>query len=198
MRSRMFGKSGLSALVVLAWSFGMTLQSVTTAAPVVDAERLDAMTSGAAARLADVDRDVMRQLVSDGMLDADMALLAQRRATRPEIRAQATAWAQARRDADSALQRLAAAKNVSLPLEPSSQHRKTLERLARTDSASFDRELLLHLVRDRHSDMAAFQQAALSRDADLRALAVGTLAALQARAAEVRQASLTALARPQI
>lgn len=134
-----------------------------------------------AAELAASDARFLQAAAGSGLFEVQAAALAEKRAKDVQVRAFAEKMRAQHAAVNQELKALAAAKNVSLPDEPSEPDRATLERLRAMTGAAFDQlyvekaALDAHAIANRLFDTAAKE----AEDAQVRQFAARTLPMLR-------------------
>lgn len=130
-----------------------------------------------AAELATPDARFLQAAAAAGMFEVQAAELASKRAEDAQVRAFASKMLNQHAAVNKELKSLAAAKNVSLPGQPSEPDRATLEQLQSQNGAAFDTLYIDRAAVDAHATAnRLFETAAKeSEDAQVRDFATRTL-----------------------
>lgn len=146
-------------------------------------ERLDPPSAGVRepGNLDAVDREFMRQAAHNGLAEVEASELAQRKATRGDVKAFAGKMIDDHTKANEELQRLAASKNLALPVQPSMPQRSAMNTLRSVEGEDFDRAYAEHFgLRAHEAAIRLFENAAAkARNAQVRAYARAQLPALK-------------------
>lgn len=133
-----------------------------------------------ATALTTLDQKFVRSAAADGLLEVELGRLAQERASGGEIKRFAERVVQDHGQLNAELQRLAAARSVSLPGNLSRDRQALLAQMGRLTGADFDQAYGKQAVADQQRVVASFDQQALTgRDPELKALAAKALPMLR-------------------
>jgi len=134
-----------------------------------------------AGAITELDRQFMMLDASGGAYEASLALLAQQKTSRDDIKAYAAMLLQDHTEYNGALQQLAAAKGVVLPTIMSADDRTRLNGINLQGGSTFDRSFILEAIRINDEDKkAAQEEAAATADPDVKAF-LQKYAAMDAR-----------------
>lgn len=128
----------------------------------------------------------LQKAASGGQAEVALGKLAQSQADSPEVKAFGARMVADHGKANAELQTLASKKGVTLPgLEP--KQKDLHDELAALSGPTFDRAYMQAMVEDHDHDVAAFEQAAKSKDPEVQAFASKTLPTLEAHQTEARR-----------
>ncbi|HYE56117.1 MAG TPA: DUF4142 domain-containing protein [Chitinophagaceae bacterium] len=132
---------------------------------------------------AAVDQQVsnfMVEAASSGMMEVELGQMAQRNAASQQVKDFGSMMVTDHSKANEELKAIASAKNVTLPPMPEGKHRDHMTELGKMSGSEFDKEYMNMMVKDHAEDIAKFERAANSNDADVKAFANKTLPVLRA------------------
>ena len=131
--------------------------------------------------ITELDRQFMMLDASGGIYEINLAALAQQRSSRDDVKAYAAMLIQDHAEYNAALQRLAAAKGVTLPTTMSPDDQKNLNGINLQGGSTFDRSFILEAIRINDEDRkSAADEAAATSDPDIKAF-LQKYAAMDAR-----------------
>jgi len=134
------------------------------------------------------DKSFVLEAAQGGMAEVETASMAKKKATSAQVREFAERMEQDHGRANDELKRLAQAKGLSLPSEPSKKDRDSMRRLEQTAADKFDHDYMKHMVEDHKKDVSAFErQAKDGKDAEVRAFAERTLPTLRSHLSAATQ-----------
>lgn len=120
--------------------------------------------------LTAADRQFLTQDAQGGMYELSIAKLAEQKTTRQDIKSYASMVVNDHEHYNTALQKLAADKGVTLPKEMSAADRTKLDALEKDSGNSFDRTFIQDAKRVNAQDKKdAQQEANQTKDADIKA-----------------------------
>jgi putative membrane protein len=115
-----------------------------------------------------------------GMLEVQLAQLAEKKATSQEVKKFAKQMMTDHMKANDELQSLASQKNITLPADMSDDCKKDVDRLSKLSGAEFDKEYMKFMVDDHEDDVDEFKKASNdANDADIKAFAAKVLPVLE-------------------
>jgi len=157
--------------------------------------------AGAPVRAADTPADAqafMQDAASGGKAEVQLGTLAQDQGASPDVKQFGARMVSDHSKANAELQALAAKKGVELPADVEQKDQELHDRLAALSGPEFDRAYMNAMVQDHDHDVAAFEKAAASTDADVKTFAAKTLPTLEQHQSEARriQSSLATPASP--
>jgi len=114
-----------------------------------------------------------------GLMEIDLAKLAQTRATRADVKAYAKMLETEHQKANDELMVVAKSKRVTIPADPTMTEKAARARLEGMTGMAFDNAYVAAMVQDHAKAVAAFTTAATNADADVQAFADKTLPTLK-------------------
>jgi putative membrane protein len=108
-------------------------------------------TSGEATTVNDSDRDFINDHLADGTAEVDLAKVAQKNATSPDVKRFAAMMVQDHTKAGNELKQVAMQHNVAPAPQVDEKHRDLMDRLSKLKGADFDREYINAMIDD-HED----------------------------------------------
>jgi putative membrane protein len=124
--------------------------------------------------------DFMKEAAIGGLTEVELGKLASTKAVNAEVKKFGQMMVDDHSKANAELKALAAKKNITLPTEPDSSHKSTIDELKGESGANFDKEYVDEMVDDHEKDVAEFEkQAQNSPDPDVKAFAAKTLPTLK-------------------
>ncbi|MGH9941662.1 MAG: DUF4142 domain-containing protein [Pyrinomonadaceae bacterium] len=137
--------------------------------------------------LSEDDREFMAEAAEGGMLEVELGRLAAQKAQSPEVKRFGQQMVDDHTKAGAELKQLAAAKGVTLPAAMNEDQRETVGDLSKLSGKEFDKDYVEEMVDDHEKDVSAFESAARSNDAELKAFAAKTLPTLQGHLKMIRE-----------
>jgi putative membrane protein len=131
--------------------------------------------------------DFVKHAAVGGAAEVKLGQLAQQKAASPDVKAFGTRMVADHGKVNDELERLAAEKEVTLPQGLDSKHQALYDRLSKLSGPQFDKAYISEMVRDHRQDVAEFQKAARSTDAQVKAFASRTLPTLEEHLREAQQ-----------
>jgi len=126
------------------------------------------------------DSSFVNEAAIGGMSEVELGRLASTKATNPEVKKFGQMMVTDHSKANDELKALATKKGWTLPTEPDSSHKSTLDTLKSKNGADFDKEYVEEMVDDHETDVKAFEDKAKNAtDPDLKAFAEKTLPTLR-------------------
>ena len=117
------------------------------------------------------DRMFIEKAASGGMAEVKLGKLALEKGTSPTVKEFAQKMVDDHSKANDELKKVAANKNMELPTEIDSDHKKTYDKLAKLSGADFDKAYMDEMVKDHDKDVAEFQtESKAAKDRDVRNL----------------------------
>ncbi|MES2733858.1 MAG: DUF4142 domain-containing protein [Bacteroidota bacterium] len=143
-------------------------------------EAAEAKADAADADKTKKDADFAVDAANGGMLEVELAKLADKKATSQEVKKFAKHMLADHMKANDELQSLASQKNITLPAAMSDENKKDVDRFSNLSGANFDKEYMKFMVEDHEDDVDKFKKASADAyDADIKAFAAKTLPVLQ-------------------
>ena len=134
-----------------------------------------------AAGLTELDRQFMILDAQGGIYESSLAALAQEKSSRGDIKSYAAMLLRDHAEYNGALQALAQAKGIALPMAMSADDRTRLNGINLQGGSTFDRSFILEATRINEEDKKAAQgEAAATNDPDIKAF-LQKYAAMDAR-----------------
>jgi putative membrane protein len=126
------------------------------------------------------DADFSVEAANGGMIEIQLAALAKTRAMNHRVKNFAAMILEDHNKINAELQRIATAKNITLPQALSDEAKKHIDRLNKKDKGEFDRAYMNMMVRDHKDDVEEFERMARDgKDPALRDFAEETLPILK-------------------
>ena len=129
----------------------------------------------------------VKQAAAGGMAEVKLGQLAQQKATSADVKAFGKRMEDDHSKVNGELKQLAADKKVTLPQGLDSKHQALYDRLSKLSGSQFDKTYMSEMVRDHQQDVAEFQKAAKSNDAQVKDFASRTLPTLEDHLREAQQ-----------
>lgn len=123
--------------------------------------------------------DFMLTAASGGMMEVTLGQMAQEKGSNADVKAFGQKMVEDHGKANAELKTVAAAKNVTLPVELIAEHQKHVDEMSKMSGADFDKHYMSMMVEDHQKDIAAFEKAAQNEDADVKGFASKTLPVLK-------------------
>lgn len=174
----------LAAAVGAAPAIGAAQQPTQTDKAEKKAQKADAKAS----KMARGDQGFMKEATQHNIGEAELGQLASQRATSDAVKQFGQRMATDHGKANDELRQLAAQKNVALPTDTDSSHKRLHGKLAKLSGAEFDREYMKAMVDDHAKDVKKFQKEAdAAKDPDLKSWAAKTLPVLKEHQTQAQQ-----------
>jgi putative membrane protein len=126
------------------------------------------------------DQKFLKEAAGGGAAEVELGRLALDRAADPAVKQLAQRLIDERGKANARLAATLATQGVSLSSEPSSEARRSYERLSKLSGADFDRAYVQEIVKTRRKDVRLFEdEARIGKDPSLRELAEAILPTLR-------------------
>jgi putative membrane protein len=123
-----------------------------------------------------------------GKAEVELGQLATTHAANPDVKQFGQRMVTDHTKANEQLKAIAQEKNIDVPTRVDDQHKKTAEKLAKLQGASFDRAFIQQMVEDHEKAVKLFsKEAQQGQDADLKAFAAKTLPTLQEHLTQATQ-----------
>lgn len=162
-----------SAGLATSWALAQSTQtpSTTTTKPAETARD----------RVPAADSDFLKQAAQDGNAEIEASKLAQSKATNPDVKSFASQMVDDHTAAAEELKKIADAKGVKVPTEPSLMQKAKLKLLAAADGEKFDQRYTEDFGVKAHQDTVKLFQKEIAngKDPDVKAFAQKTLPKLQ-------------------
>lgn len=129
--------------------------------------------------LSKTDSTFVMKAAAGGMMEVDAGNIAQTNAMNDRVKAFGTMMVNDHSKANSELMSLAASRGITLPTELPADMKKHDEELAKLKGKAFDSHYMNMMLTDHKKDIAEFEKAAKSSDADIQAFATRTLPTLK-------------------
>ena len=134
------------------------------------------------------DKKFIEEAAANGVAEVKLAQLASQKASHEDVKEFAERLVQDHSRANTELEKIAAAQNVTVPQEPTSKHQKLYDRLSKLSGQEFDKEYVKHMVDDHEKAVKKFErQAKDASDPQLKQFASSTLPALEDHLAEAER-----------
>jgi putative membrane protein len=145
-----------------------------------DATRSRTATAGGELMVGPADQKFMMEAAQGGMMEVQLAQLAQQKASSEEVKEFAKTLEQDHSKANDELKALAQQKNVSLPTEIGAKHQSEVAKLQNMSGEQFDRAYMKMMVDDHKKDVSKFQKESdRAMDSHVKEFAAKTLPTLQ-------------------
>ena len=136
------------------------------------------------------DATFVKKAADGGMAEVALAKLAQEKATNADVKSFAAKLEKDHSQANDELKEVASRKNITLPAEPSKNHKALHDKLARLSGAEFDKAFVAAMLEDHQKDVREFSRVASGNgDADVKAFASKTLPTLKEHLQQVQDLS---------
>ncbi len=135
--------------------------------------------SGGAAKEAPAKEDIaspaaisfIKEAGHDGVVEIELAKLAQTRAMRADVRAYAQMLVADHQKANDELMAIATSKNVTISTDPTSTDQATMKKLDAVSGATFDGTFISMMIEDHTKAVSAFMAATANVDSDVKTFA---------------------------
>ncbi len=138
--------------------------------------------------LTSSDRTFLMTAGQGGHAEVMLAEMAQKKGTNDQVKALAQRLDKDHSANNQELKTVASAKGVTVPMTLDKEHQQLHDRLEKLEGASFDREYATAMVGGHKKMIALYEQAASSKDAQVKAYAEKTLPTLQEHLKMAQQA----------
>ena len=146
--------------------------------------------AGQAAVVTGADATFVKKAADGGMAEVSLAKLAQEKASNADVKSFAAKLEKDHSQANDDLKELASKKSITLPTEPSKNHKALHDKLAKLSGAEFDKAYVAAMLEDHQKDVREFSRVASSNgDADVKAFASKTLPTLKEHLQQVQDLS---------
>lgn len=157
-------------------------QNVSYAKPQVQQASMQFLTrpEDPAASVAKADEDFMKEAAAGGMMEVELGKLAQQNGGSQKVKDFGSMMVKDHSNANDALKKLAASKNVSLPTAMDDKTKKEMDMLKSKKGADFDKAYVDMMVEDHKKDVEKFKmESKMAKDEDVKAFATKTLPTLE-------------------
>ena len=144
-------------------------------APVVESGKI------VSSEIGGLDLRFLREATTAGLLQAYLGELANAKGSAEQVRRIGGSFAATQAEETAQLQRLAARKGVTVPLDPAAARANLAGDVASLDGLKFDKAVLDHLVAANRLAVSAYEAGARSQDQDIRAFVGQMLPVAKAR-----------------
>ena len=146
--------------------------------------------AGQAAVVTGADATFVKKAADGGMAEVSLAKLAQEKASNADVKSFAAKLEKDHSQANDDLKELASKKSITLPTEPSKNHKALHDKLAKLSGAEFDKAYVAAMLEDHQKDVREFSRVASTNgDADVKAFASKTLPTLKEHLQQVQDLS---------
>ena len=153
----------------------------------VFAQDSDGMNSNSMKMKKNPDSKFMMKAAMGGKSEISLGETALQQSTNDDIKEYAQMLIDDHTAAGAELMQLAESKNVMLPTEMNSKHKKSITKLSSMSGGSFDKEFLKMVIKDHEKDIAMFKkEAAAGKDSEVKAFAAETLPTLEGHLAKAK------------
>lgn len=175
---------------------GDRTQSSNPAATSEDTASRNRTADASEAMVAPADMKFMQEAAQSGMMEVQVAQVAQQKAQSEEVKSYAAKLAEDHEKANEELKTLAKAKNVDLPAELNPKHQEKISKLQNIADDRFDREFMKMQVDHHKKDVKSFEkQTEKAMDSNVKEFASKTLPTLQAHLQEAQSLQTSTRAR---
>lgn len=133
----------------------------------------------AADELSAGDKAFFKKAAEGGMAEVELGKLAEKKGMANETKEMGRRMVTDHSKANEELEKLAMSKGVTLPKELAAAHKSTMSSLDKMEGEKFDHAYHTDLIKNHREDIALFEKAAGSKDADIKAFAGKTLPTLK-------------------
>lgn len=159
---------------------GNTMSNMANTAGSMANSVANTVSNAASAVTGGSDTDFVNDAAIGGMAEVELGKLASTKAANAEVKKFGQMMVTDHTAANNELKALATKKGWTLPTEPDSSHRSTMDDLRGRTGADFDKEYVEAMVDDHEEDVKAFENKANNAtDPDLKAFAQKTLPVLR-------------------
>jgi putative membrane protein len=125
--------------------------------------------------------EFMVKAASGGMMEVVLGKMAEKQASSADVKAFGKMMVTDHTKANEEMKKLAATKNITLPVATGKEHQEHIDKLSKLKGAEFDKEYMNLMVDDHEEDIEHFKEAANADgyDADVKALASKTVPVLE-------------------
>jgi putative membrane protein len=138
------------------------------------------------------DAQFLKKVNEDNLAEVEVANVANTKSTNDQVKSLASKLLTDHQENQSDLQALASKKNVTLPSDMPASKKSVKDRLSKLDGAAFDKAYIAEMIKDHKAAIAAFERAAKSTDADVKAFAEKTLPTLKEHLSQAQAVKITA------
>jgi putative membrane protein len=132
-------------------------------------------------------KQFVKEAAAGGMAEVKLGQLAQQKAASADVKAFGKRMEDDHTKVNGELKQLAADEKVTLPDGLDSKHQALYDRLSKLSGPQFDKTYMTEMVRDHQQDVAEFQKAARSDNAQVKDFASRTLPTLEDHLREAQQ-----------
>jgi putative membrane protein len=126
------------------------------------------------------DQTFVKKAAQGGMAEVMLGKLAEQKAASADIKKFGTRMVTDHGKANKELIAICVKEKFDVPKEIGKEHKEIMDKLAKLSGAEFDREYMLHMVKDHEEDAAEFADASKSlKNEELRKFAAKTLPVIQ-------------------
>ncbi len=130
--------------------------------------------------VGEMDRNFLMKAAEGGMMEVQLAQLAQKQAANDQVKQYAQKLEQDHSAANKQLMDIAQRRGVNVPSTLKPEDQQTIDRLSKLSGAEFDREYIRHMVKDHRKDVKEFdKESQKAMDTDVKTFAANTLPTLK-------------------
>ena len=134
------------------------------------------------------EKDFIEEAAASGMAEVRLGDLAQQKASNAEVKQFAQQLVKEHTKANSELEQIAAAQNVTPPQELKSKHQKAYDKLSKLSGDEFDKAFVKQMVQDHQAAVKLFERGSKNvTDPQVKQFASSTLPKLQNHLEEARR-----------
>lgn len=171
----------------LAQSCGDNEQGAVESANEANEDKRDGDSAMASTSVVEDDSKFMVESASSGLMEVELARIAQQKATNPQVKEFAGTILRDHSNANEELKALASRKNVTLPTAPGEEHQGHIKDINEKTGRDFDKAYMDMMVEHHKDDVDRFEKASNdARDAELKAFAGKTLPVLRSHLEQAR------------
>jgi putative membrane protein len=141
--------------------------------------------------VSNADAQFLKKTTEDNLAEVELATLATSKSQNEQVKAYASKLVTDHQEAQTEIQSIASKKTVTLPSELPAAKKALKDRLSKLDGAAFDKAYVAEMVKDHKQAIGAFERAAKSTDADVKAFAEKTLPTLKDHLAQAQAIKVT-------
>ena len=182
----------IQTLIVAAALVAAPAQTPPRATPETPTPTADKPQADQAAVVTGADATFVKKAADGGMAEVSLAKLAQEKASNADVKSFAAKLEKDHSQANDDLKELASKKSITLPTEPSKNHKALHDKLAKLSGAEFDKAYVAAMLEDHQKDVREFSRVASTNgDADVKAFASKTLPTLKEHLQQAQDLSKT-------
>ena len=136
-----------------------------------------ALASGSA--FAQADQKFIKEAIEGNLAEVQMGQLAQKNGASQGVKDFGQMLVTDHSQANTKATSVASSLKVTPPTAPNAKQKNEYEKMSKLNGAAFDKAFAAHMVMDHKKDIAAFQKASKSKNADVAGVAAETLPTLQ-------------------